>query len=98
MQTNDSPSSQVANTAPAAQANNYGVPGTLMWVNTVIATMGAAAGVIALVLVVGRLNDYADEITTEKRLHTQAIDELRIEANVSRKIAGMPVVDSHTHE
>ena len=96
MQTNHSPNSLQAN-APAAQANNYGVPEALVWANTVIATIGAAAGVIALILVVGRLQEYRNSIALEKRLQTQAIDELRVEANVSRKLSGHPVVDSHEH-
>lgn len=94
MQTNESPNSVQA-AGPAAVIN--GVPPALLWANTVIATIGAAAGVIALLLVMGRLDTYAKQISLEKRLNTQAIDELRVEANVSRKLAGLPVIDSHEH-
>ncbi len=97
MQSNHSPNSVQTGSAPAAQANNYGAPAALLWVNTALSTLGAAAGVIALALVLTRLDDYKDELAIEKRLQTQAIDELRVEANVSRKLAGLPIVDSHEH-
>jgi hypothetical protein len=98
MQSNHSPNSVQTGSAPAAQANNYGAPAALVWANTVIATLGAAAGIVALALVLIRLDDYADRLAIEKRLQTQAIDELRVEANVSRKLAGRPAVDSHSHD
>lgn len=97
LQANESPNTVQAGNAPAAQANNYGAPAALLWATTVIATLGAAAGIGAYWRVDARLDEYAHQITIEKRLNTQAIDELRVEANVSRKLAGLPVVDSHEH-
>lgn len=99
MQTNESPNSQTAAPgATAAQANNYGASPTLLWSNTVIATIGAMCGVVALVLTFTRLNVYAEQIALEKRLNTQALDECRVEANVSRKLAGLPVINSQEHD
>lgn len=94
-QTNHSPGTQ--NAGVGAQANNYGASSGLMWASAVMASAGLVAGLTALGLVMFRLDDYADQIATEKRLNTQAIDELRIEANVSRRVAGLPVVNSHAH-
>lgn len=75
-----------------------GVPATLLWLNTTLATLGAAAGVIALTLTMTRLNDYADRLALEERVKTQAIDEARVEANVSRKLAGLPQVNAQEHD
>jgi hypothetical protein len=98
MQSNHSPNSVQTGSAPAAQANNYGAPAALVWANTVIATLGAAAGIVALALVLIRLDDYAAGPPKYMRLITLALDELRVEANVSRKLAGRPAVDSHSHD
>jgi hypothetical protein len=71
--------------------------GVTQWLSTVLAALGMFFGIAAFVLVTDRLDDYADRISTEERLKTQAVDELRVEANVSRKLAGLPTVDSHEH-
>lgn len=81
----------------SAQVIQTGAHPALLWSNTVFSVAGCVAGFVALVLVLTKLNDYSDQIELEKRLNTQAIDEMRLEANVSRKLAGLPVVDSHEH-
>ena len=64
----------------------------------VTSAIGAAAGIIALILVLTKLDDYHDSLAMERRLNTQAIDELRVEANVSRKLAGLPQVNYQEHD
>jgi hypothetical protein len=63
-----------------------------------IAAFALGISVVALALVLIRLDDYSDRLNTEIRLKTQAIDELRVEANVSRKLAGQPQVNYQEHD
>lgn len=63
-----------------------------------MAAVGFVAGVIALALVVFRLDDYADRIQREERLRTQAVDEQRMEARYIARALGVQGSDIQDHD
>lgn len=83
--------------ASRAEANYYGASDGFLWANTAMSAASLIAALTALALVLFKLNFYADQIALEKRLNTQAIDEVRVEMNVTRKLAGLPPVDYKEH-
>lgn len=85
--------------APVAIAEApQGVSPDHFWANTVLATVGCVAGVLALVLVLFRLDDYSDRIEREERLKTQAIDEQRMENRYIARALGIQGSDIQDHE
>jgi hypothetical protein len=63
-----------------------------------MAAVGCVAGVIALVLVMFRLDDYSDRIQREERLKTQAIDEQRMENRYIARALGIHGSDIQDHD
>jgi hypothetical protein len=97
-QSRDTDQSIHGNSAPVARASVDGVPPSYFWANTVLASLGCAAGVIALFIVLFRLDDYSDRIQREERLRTQAIDEQRMENRYIARSLGVEGSDIQDHE
>lgn len=84
--------------APVAIAEGaQGVSPDHFWANTVMAAVGCVAGILALVLVLFRLDDYADRLNREERLRTQAVDEQRMEARYIARALGIQGSDIQDH-
>jgi hypothetical protein len=63
-----------------------------------MAAAGLACGVLALALVVIKLDDYSDRIQREERLKTQAIDEQRMENRYIARSLGIQGSDIQDHD
>jgi hypothetical protein len=63
-----------------------------------MAAVGCIAGLLALVLVLFRLDDYSDRLNREERLRTQAVDEQRMEARYIARALGVQGSDIQDHD
>jgi hypothetical protein len=63
-----------------------------------MAAVGCVAGLLALAMVLFRLDDYSDRLNREERLRTQAIDEQRMEARYIARALGIQGSDIQDHD
>lgn len=95
----ESPASQNIVTAPGgATAAIHGVPAELLQTVTTRATIAIVAALTALAIVLLYTALLHFELTREKRLQTQAIDEQRMEARYIARALGIHSSDIQDHD